>query len=381
MKKSIIVSITLMVSILFVISPALSSDGTQKPDPSSEAVVNSDAYEQAQKDSLETAKESGAQTINPSTTAQQAVPATETAEEELKRDRRPRRGLSDFLFTGKYLTFLIFMIVGIVLLYGKRVNRWVRMIILASAFVIFGLDYIFPLHPSPVCGITKLFMFKFTTGKFSPVFIALLIAMLVPSLIGRKIFCGWVCPLGALQELINKIPFKPRFKRFNFTVFNAIRMSLLVMFVFTFFKVKNHLALLGEKVGTEGAEQTWTSYSAYDFYEPINFFELLHWHVDTLFIIMFVVLVIVSLILYRPFCYAICPVGAITWILEKVAPGRVRVDHSKCIECGSCQEAAPCPTIYHLVEGKSKAIPDCTSCGECLGYCEEERAIKFGFKR
>ena len=284
----------------------------------------------------------------------------------------------DFLFSWHYMLFVIIAVAGLIMVMSRKVNKWVRIGAMAGVFILFGLDYFFPLHPSPMCGVTNLFMFKITTGVFFPVFIALFLAMFVPSLFGRKLFCGWVCPLGALQELANKIPFKWKFKQFNFTTFNTIRMGLLAMFFLTFFWVKDHIALLADRLGADMAEGPWTAFSAYSVYEPINAFELLHWNIDLLFVVMMGVLLLASLVLYRPFCYTICPIGALTWLLEKVAPGRIRIDRNACTECMDCVEAAPCPTIKKIVEGNAKALPDCTSCGECIGACEEG-AIKYGF--
>ncbi len=282
--------------------------------------------------------------------------------------------------SGKYIGFWVLMAAGLVLLFWKKTNVWVRAGMMAVAFILYGLELFFPLHPSPMCATTKLFMYKMVWGEFFPMFLALFLAMIIPSLIGRKLYCGWVCPLGAFQDLVNKVPHKFKWKNFNFTAFNSVRFSLLILFFLTFFMVRSHINGLAESVEADPSGSMWEAFSAYNAYEPINMFEILHWHIDVIFVVMMAILVLSSFVIYRPFCYMICPIGALTWLCEKIAPGRVRVDHNKCVQCGTCQEKAPCPTIDKLLDENSRVAPDCTSCGECLGGCEED-AIKFSFKK
>lgn len=308
---------------------------------------------------------------------QETVAATAADEGEAPPESRSP-GLADFFFSGKYITIAVLLVAGLVLLFGKWIKLWVRIGVMLVAFVLFGLDYVFPLHPSPMCAATKLFMFKITHGIFFPAFLALFLIIMVPSLIGRKLFCGWVCPLGAFQELLNKIPFPWRWKNFSFTAFNTIRLSLLVLFFLTFIFVRDQILYLGEQVETSTEGGLWVALSAYSVYTPINFFELLHWQIDTVFVIMMAILIIASLMLYRPFCYSICPIGALTWLAEKIAPGQVRIDHNACDECGTCEDESPCPTIRPLRLGTALALPDCTSCGECIRSCPQN-AISFRF--
>ena len=306
--------------------------------------------------------------------------STGQAEHAQEQPRRKAPGVFDFFMTGKFIAFFILTIAGLVLLLTRWLNIWVRIGMMVVAFVLFGMELFYPLHPSPMCAVTKLFMFKITQGQFFAVFVASFLAIFVPSLIYRKAFCGWVCPLGAFQELINKIPHKLKWKRFNFAIFNAVRMSLLAMFFLTFFFVMWQIQMLAERVGADPSEPMWKMFSSYSLYEPINMFELLHWEFDTIAVVLLIALVLASLVLYRPFCYLVCPIGAISWFLEKIAPGRVRIDMDKCTECGLCEEKSPCPTIFELRNPKAKAVPDCTSCGECIDACNDD-AIKFGFKK
>jgi len=57
--------------------------------------------------------------------------------------------LMDFLTSGKYIGFIILIIIGIALLLSRRIKLWIRIVIMLAAFVLYGFDYFFPSSSKP----------------------------------------------------------------------------------------------------------------------------------------------------------------------------------------------------------------------------------------
>ena len=53
--------------------------------------------------------------------------------------------------------------------------------------------------------------------------------------------------------------------------------------------------------------------------------------------IILIVTLLLSIIIYRPFCKYICPLGAIYSIFNPISIFRYRLDTDKCINCGKCK--------------------------------------------
>lgn len=71
-----------------------------------------------------------------------------------------------------------------------------------------------------------------------------------------------------------------------------------------------------------------------------------------------------SLFVFRPFCKYICPLGALYSLFNKVAAFGVHVDAGKCTGCGKC--AAHCE-----MNARSVNALECIRCGECVSVCAE----------
>lgn len=80
-----------------------------------------------------------------------------------------------------------------------------------------------------------------------------------------------------------------------------------------------------------------------------------------------------SLLLWRPFCRYLCPLGAVYGLFNKFAFFRYTVDKTKCTKCGACEKV--CGLGIPVYE-KPNSI-DCVRCGKCVSACPE-KAIRSG---
>lgn len=265
----------------------------------------------------------------------------------------------DFLLDYRYLTIIIIFIIGLYIIWNKRMSLKFRIPLLLFTFLFYGVIAYFVsaiyISPSPVCASTKIF-----TIGLRPQFFATLTVIGVLSLVSTKGFCGLVCPIGALQELFYRIPGVKKLK-LKFVIINSVRILLFISFLLVF-------VLAG--------------ISLYNF---INLFDLIHWDfnlpfLELFFFLLFIIIMLVmSIFLFRPFCYLICPFGLYSWILEQFSFLKVRISKNKCNQCGVCEQKAPCPAIGYIM--KDKIIrADCHLCGDCLNLCNRD-AIYFGLKK
>ncbi len=214
--------------------------------------------------------------------------------------------------------------------------------------------------PNPMEGIVK--VFKSMVGLYPSVSDKVLafVFFAVLAVAGNKLICGWACPFGALQELAYSLPVLKKLKRRKvpFVLANAIRAVLFIAVL---------LVLFGVVGGRRG-------FVVYHLVNPFNLFNL---DIELVTIGATIVLaLLLAFAVYRPDCQFICPFGLVSWLLERASLYRVRIDRSRCTECGACVRACPLEAAKGRVAGK--AFPaDCFSCARCLNVCPED-AITYG---
>ena len=197
--------------------------------------------------------------------------------------------------------------------------------------------------------------------------------MVVGSLGGRFV-CGFLCPFGLIQDLIHKIPFFKKLKRLpGEKILRSLRFVFLIVFVLILPLAVKDLTGLGDPwfckyvcpVGTlEGGIPLVLFGNG--FREAAGF--LFSWKVGLL-----VLCLLLSLLLWRPFCRYLCPLGAVYGLFNKFAFFRYTVDETKCTKCGACEKV--CGLGIPVYE-KPNSI-DCVRCGKCVNVCPT-KAIRSG---
>ena len=185
------------------------------------------------------------------------------------------------------------------------------------------------------------------------------------SLLGRFV-CGWLCPFGLVQDLLYKIPFfKKRRQLPGHNVFKygkyVVLFGLVLVgsaFLFTgFAKVPAFCKFLCPSGTLFGAiplvganEQLQTQIGG-----------LFYWKMAVLFVITFL-----SVMVYRPFCQYLCPLGAVYGWFNRFSLVQVKWQKESCTSCMACQRACP----VNLKPEQISVSAECIRCGKCVDACK-----------
>ncbi|MBO5712563.1 MAG: 4Fe-4S binding protein, partial [Acholeplasmatales bacterium] len=190
------------------------------------------------------------------------------------------------------------------------------------------------------------------------------IILLYSIILGRTI-CGWLCPVGLLQEWLYKIK-SPKVRKSNITrVLSYFKYVLLVTLVIVLPLI---YGLQSKEVplpafckyicpaGTfEGAIFLLSNPNNTDFFGMLG--SLFTWK-----FLLLIVFAVAAVFIYRFFCRFFCPLGAIYGLFNKISILGVKVDKSKCNHCQAC--------INHCkMDVKVVGDHECIQCGECRDVC------------
>jgi len=155
-----------------------------------------------------------------------------------------------------------------------------------------------------------------------------ILPILFAFLFGR-VFCSGVCPLGALQELVNVK---------NYKLSKAVTTALgMIPWIYLIFAILYAV--------------TRSSFIICRFDPFVGIFRL---GGDIGLITFGVLLLIASIFTGRPFCRFICPYGALLSLFSKVSIWKMELTKQACINCELCHNACPVDAINPPYDNKVK---------------------------
>lgn len=179
--------------------------------------------------------------------------------------------------------------------------------------------------------------------------------------VSGRFVCGFLCPFGLFQELLYKIKsFKVKVPK----LFGYLKYVVLIAMVPIVY-------ITGEtwfcKICPAGLLEGGIPQILID----SSLRGLAGWFFAMKWVIL-ILTIGAAILIKRPFCRFICPLGAIWGLLNRVSLLKLKVDKEKCTECGVCQKL--CPMDVKIF--KEPESFDCIRCLKCKSACPQ-KAISF----
>jgi ferredoxin-type protein NapH len=191
--------------------------------------------------------------------------------------------------------------------------------------------------------------------------------MFIFSIFFGRLFCGWLCPAGGLQEMCFKVKDKSVSQKYDWLKF-LIWVPWILLIV-----------LMAYKSG---------GYKTIDFlYQTNNGISVGEPMAYIVFYAVIILIVSVSFIFgRRVFCHRLCWMAPFMILGNKL--GKVcripsvalSADKSSCINCLTCSKKCPMSlNVNDMVQKNNMFSPECILCGTCVDSCPK-KVIKYKIK-
>ena len=196
----------------------------------------------------------------------------------------------------------------------------------------------------------------------------LYITLFILSLVVARLWCGWLCPMGAWQEICSPVIKRTVKEGWRNWIKYIVTAIWLAMIGFTF-KNAGGIRAIDPFYGTVNG----ISISSL----PI---------LMTVAIIFLIILAVAFLAGRRGFCHVLCPIAGLMVLGRKIRnligwPAlRLTADPTRCTDCKSCSAACPMGLdVNGMVRKGDLENADCILCAGCADACPQG-VIRYGVK-
>jgi polyferredoxin len=195
-----------------------------------------------------------------------------------------------------------------------------------------------------------------------PAGLMIIIGAITLSVLFKRGFCGWICPLGTVWEgaallgkkLIGHNLRLPRWldligRGFRYVIAAAALLFLLAVSV-------------GEAVSFRQLPYMW-----------VADLKILHTFMSVTFIVVFLLAFVLSMLFGPVWCRWLCPLGGWYSVLGMASPCVVRREESTCIHCSACTDV--CHAFIDVERATTVRHVECDGCMDCVKICPAEDCL------
>jgi polyferredoxin len=248
----------------------------------------------------------------------------------------------------------------------RRITQWFSLVALNTNFIGFSSGgWCVPVLNCEACALSWLVC---PIGRMSGSiafhefpWLVLGIVVVVGLLVGRM-FCGWVCPMGLLQDMLYKIPSPKvaiaagwRWMKYAFLLGGVVLVSYYIGKENNLFFFCHYCPIAALQVVAPAMISTGDY--VFDLARTQRFTVLAF-------------ILVLAVLNHRSFCKIMCPIGAMQALTNKFSFFRLRMNATGCVHCHRCDKSCPMDVPVEACSRTGRGISRHTECIECLS-CQE----------
>jgi polyferredoxin len=193
--------------------------------------------------------------------------------------------------------------------------------------------------------------------------LVLALGLVVGVIVAGGAFCGWVCPFGALQDLLGWLRKKLHLPE--------VRVPARLDRILTYGR---YVSLVGIIAATIASVKLW--FGGWDPYRTLfGLGWIFEFNLAENWLAYLVALVVLGVVLLIPraWCRYACPLGGAISLLGNLSLLRIRRVESECRGCAVCNR--PCPVKIDVAHAAPAVSANCIGCLECVEACPHKSAL------
>jgi len=197
-----------------------------------------------------------------------------------------------------------------------------------------------------------------------PASVFILLAIIAVSVLLKKAFCSWLCPVGTLSESLWMLGQKVFGRNLNVPRWldyplRSLKYLLLFFFVASIWQMD--VPSLHHFI-----------YSPYNKVADIKMY-LFFAQISSFVLWTIIVLALLSVVIKNFWCRYLCPYGALLGMAGWLSPFKITRVKETCIDCNLCTKA--CPAAIKVHAATRVWSDECTSCLKCIEACPVKNTL------